>query len=132
MVTDPLADFLTQIRNASTAGIKTVKAKHSKMRGSVLAILKKEGFIEDFELKKDGKHTDFHISMKTGNARNGKAITCIRRLSKPGLRRYVGAQEIPKYLGGLGVSILSTPRGVISGEDAKKQNVGGELLLVVW
>ena len=132
MVTDPLADFITQIRNASVAGLKSVKAKHSRMRGNVLAILKKEGFIEDFELKKEGKHSDFHISMKVASTRNGKAITCIRRLSKPGLRRYVGVREIPKYLGGLGVSILSTPLGVLSGEDAKKQNVGGELLLVVW
>ena len=132
MVTDPLADFITQIRNASVAGLKNVKAKHSRMRGNVLAILKKEGFIEDFELKKEGKHSDFHISMKVASTRNGKAITGIRRLSKPGLRRYVGVREIPKYLGGLGVSILSTPLGVLSGEDAKKQNVGGELLLVVW
>ncbi|NBS14099.1 MAG: 30S ribosomal protein S8 [Verrucomicrobia bacterium] len=132
MVTDPLADFLTELRNASTAGLKKIKTKHSRMRGDVLAILKKEGFIEDFELKKDGKHTDFHISLKAGNHRNGKAITCIRRLSKPGLRRYVGVREIPRYLGGLGVPILSTPRGVMSGEEAKKQNVGGELLLVVW
>ncbi|NDC80687.1 MAG: 30S ribosomal protein S8 [Verrucomicrobia bacterium] len=132
MVTDPLADFLTELRNASTAGLKKIKTKHSRMRGDVLAILKKEGFIEDFELKKEGKHTDFHISLKAGSSRNGKAITCIRRLSKPGLRRYVGVREIPRYLGGLGVPILSTPRGVMSGEEAKKQNVGGELLLVVW
>ena len=132
MVTDPLADFLTELRNASTAGLKKIKTKHSRMRGDVLAILKKEGFMEDFELKKEGKHNDFHISLKAGSARNGKAITCIRRLSKPGLRRYVGVREIPRYLGGLGVPILSTPRGVMSGEEAKKQNVGGELLLVVW
>jgi len=132
MVTDPLADFLTELRNASTAGLKKIKTKHSRMRGDVLAILKKEGFIEDFELKKEGKHNGFHNSLKVGSVRNGKAITCIRRLSKPGLRRYVGVREIPRYLGGLGVPILSTPRGVMSGEEAKKQNVGGELLLVVW
>ncbi len=132
MVTDPLADFLTILRNGSVAGLRTVKARHSRMRGDILGILKKEGFIEDFELKKDGGHSDFHISLKASRNRNGRAITCIKRLSKPGLRRYVGSREIPKYLGGLGVPILSTPRGVVTGEDAKKQNVGGELLLVVW
>lgn len=132
MSTDPLADFITQLRNASVAGLMKVRARHSRMRGNVLAVLKKEGFIEDFELKKDGNHTDFHISMKGGRGRNGRAITCIRRLSKPGLRRYVGVHEIPKFLGGLGVPILSTPRGVLSAEDARKHNVGGELLLVVW
>ncbi|NDA09761.1 MAG: 30S ribosomal protein S8 [Verrucomicrobia bacterium] len=108
MVTDPLADFLTILRNGAVAGLKSVKAPHSRMRGDILAILKKEGFIEDFELKKDGAHSDFHISLKGNRGRNGRAITCIKRLSKPGLRRYVGWEE------------------------AKKQNVGGELLLVVW
>ena len=132
MVTDPLADFLTILRNGAVAGLKTVKARHSRVRGDILAILKREGFIEDFELKKDGSHADFHIAMKNHRGRNGRAITCIKRLSKPGLRPYVGSREIPKYLGGLGIPILSTPRGVLTGEDAKKQNVGGELLLVVW
>ena len=132
MVTDPLADFLTILRNGSVAGLKRVKAPHSRMRGDILSILKKEGFIEDFELKKDSGHSDFHITLKASRNHNGRAITCIKRLSKPGLRRYVGSREIPKYLGGLGVPILSTPRGVLSGEEAKKQNVGGELLLVVW
>ena len=132
MVTDPLADFLTILRNGAVAGLKTVPARHSRVRGDILAILKKEGFIEDFELKKDGSHSDFHIAMKHARGRNGRAITCIKRLSKPGLRRYVGSREIPRYLGGLGIPILSTPRGVLTGDDAKKQNVGGELLLVIW
>ncbi|NJK90446.1 MAG: 30S ribosomal protein S8 [Blastochloris sp.] len=130
MQTDPLADFLTIIRNANKVSKAEIIAPYSRLKGDVADVLKKEGFIEDFELTKEGKLPKLKVTLKSNQRQ--KAIRGIRRVSKPGIRIYVGAREIPKVLGGLGVSILSTPKGVMSGREAKKQNVGGEVLLYIW
>ncbi|MDD5262108.1 MAG: 30S ribosomal protein S8 [Methylacidiphilales bacterium] len=130
MQTDPLADFLTHIRNANQASKPELIAPYSRLKSDVANILVKEGFIGGCELAKvDGKQK-LKLTLKAGIPR--KSIRGIKRVSKPGLRRYVGATEIPRVLGGLGVVILSTSKGVMSGHEAKKQNVGGELLLYIW
>jgi small subunit ribosomal protein S8 len=128
--TDPVGDFLTQIRNAVSAGKDSTLARYSKLKGNIAQVLKAEGYIEDFKLETvEGKP---QLSLKLRRTGKQNAITGIRRISKPGLRRYVGSQDIPRVLGGLGVSILSTPKGVMSGHEAKKNNVGGELIAYIW
>jgi len=102
---------------------------HSRLKADIVAILKKEGYITDFEVKAEGKP---HLRIVTKFADKTPAITGLKRVSRPGLRRYVGAADIPRVLGGMGISIISTPRGVLSGRDARRQNVGGELLAFVW
>ena len=130
MQTDPLGDFLTHIRNANKTSKTELVAPYSRLRSDVANILVKEGFLEGCELSKvDGKQK-LKLTLKSGGPR--KSIRGIKRVSKPGLRQYVGATEIPRVLGGLGVAILSTSKGVMSGHEAKKQNVGGELLLYIW
>jgi small subunit ribosomal protein S8 len=131
MQTDPLADFLTQIRNATAASKQECVTSYSRLKSDVAHVLKQEGYIQDFELTKDGARQSLKVILK-GRINGLKPIRGIRRVSKPGLRRYVGVSEIPKVLGGLGCAVLSTPKGVLSGQEAKKQNVGGELLLVIW
>ncbi len=101
-----------------------------KMKNEIVRILKDEGYITDFSLDTEGAHPRIKITNKISNRTS--AITGLKRVSRPGLRRYVGAQEIPRVLGGMGIAILSTPRGVLSSREAKKQNVGGELLAYVW
>ena len=130
MQTDPLGDFLTHIRNANITSKTELIAPYSRLRSDVANILVKEGFLEGCELSKvDGKQK-LKLTLKSGGQR--KSIRGIKRVSKPGLRQYVGSTEIPRVLGGLGVAILSTSKGVMSGHEAKKQNVGGELLLYIW
>lgn len=131
MQTDPLADFLTLIRNANASTKTECVTAYSRLKSDVANVLKKEGYIQDFELIKNGARQSLKVTLR-GRTNGVKAIRGIRRVSKPGLRRYVGASEIPKVLGGLGCAVLSTPKGVLSGHEAKKQNVGGELLLVIW
>lgn len=130
MVTDPVADLLTRIRNANMAGLETVEAPVSRIKANIAKVLKQEGFIKNFRLvRADNKHfLRIYLKSEVGQ----KAITGIRRESKPGLRRYVGVGEIPRVLNGAGVVILSTPMGVMTGRDAKKNRVGGELLCSVW
>src|SRR4051812_21374312 len=123
-VTDPIADLLSRVRNASAAQKPELFVPYSKIKSDVARILKEEGYITDFALDTEGKHPRIKITNKLAN--RSSAITGLKRVSRPGLRRYVGAQEIPRVLGGMGVAILSTPRGVLSGREAKKQNVGGE------
>lgn len=130
MQTDPLGDFLTQIRNANTAALPEVVAPYSKLKSEVSQVLKREGFIADCELTKHKDKPALKLTLKTSG--QAKAIRGLRRVSRPGLRRYVGAADIPRVLGGLGVAVLSTSRGILTGHEAKKQNVGGELLLYVW
>jgi small subunit ribosomal protein S8 len=103
---------------------------YSKIKSEIIRILKDEGYITDFELDNTAAHPRIKITNKIAN--RSSAITGLKRVSRPGLRRYVGAQEIPRVLGGMGIAILSTPRGVLSGREAKKQNVGGELLAYIW
>ena len=129
-LTDPIADFLTRLRNASRSGKAEILAPYSKIKADIARILKQEGYISEFEVESTGKHPQLKVITKFVN--RTPAITGLKRVSKPGLRKYVGAQEVPRVLGGLGISILSTPKGVLSGREAKKENVGGELLAYVW
>jgi small subunit ribosomal protein S8 len=127
-LSDPIADFLTRLRNGATKA--EVLAPYSKIKAEIARILKQEGYIANYEVDTTGKFPQIRVTTKVVNRTS--AITGIKRISKPGLRRYVGAGEIPRVLGGMGISILSTPRGIITGREAKKQNVGGELLASVW
>jgi small subunit ribosomal protein S8 len=127
---DPIADMLTRIRNANQALLPDVAMAHSNMRESIAKILKKEGYIA--EVAVEGKPGAKTIKLKLKYQGRKGVIEGLKRVSSPGLRRYVGATEIPRVLGGMGISILSTPVGVLSGTDARKQNVGGELLCFIW
>ncbi|HYE31676.1 MAG TPA: 30S ribosomal protein S8 [Methylomirabilota bacterium] len=129
MITDPLADMLTRVRNASNAQIPEISMSHSKLKESVARILKKEGYISEFSVEGDAvKKLKLRLKYQ---GRKG-VIAGLKRVSKPGLRRYVAVGEIPRVLGGMGVAIVSTPRGVMTGIEARKNNVGGELLAFVW
>ena len=127
---DPIADLLTRLRNATGARKSEFSMPYSKLTREVAKILKKEGYITDCELVTAAKHPELKIRTKFVNKTS--AITGLKRVSRPGLRRYVGAGEIPRVLGGMGIAVLSTPRGVLSGHEARKQNVGGELLAFIW
>jgi len=129
-LSDPIADFLTRLRNATAARQQEVTAPYSKVKAEIARILKQEGYITNYEVDTTGKFPQIKVTTK--NHHRAPAITGLKRISKPGLRKYVGVTEIPRVLGGLGISILSTPRGIVSGREAKKQNIGGELLAVVW
>lgn len=129
-LTDPIADFLTRLRNAGTASKAEVVAPYSKIKAEIARILKQEGYISNYEVDTTGKFPQIKVTTKSHNRQS--AITGLKRVSKPGLRKYVGATEIPRVLGGMGISILSTPQGIVSGREAKKQNIGGELLAIVW
>jgi small subunit ribosomal protein S8 len=129
-VTDPIADLLARIRNSAQAQKADMFVPYSRIKAEIIKILKQEGYITDYEVDTTAAHPRIKITNKMVNRTS--AITGLRRISRPGLRRYVGADEIPRVLGGMGVAILSTPRGVLSGRDAKKQKVGGELLAYVW
>ncbi len=131
MMTDPIADLLTRIRNAQAARHDVVTAPASKVKKTVLAILKQEGFIADWRFEADSQQGLLHVALKYD--RDGDAIILgIRRVSRPGRRRYVGKADIPKVLGGLGVAVISTSRGVISDREARKLGVGGEVMAYVW
>ena len=128
-MSDPVADMLTRLRNANQALLTDVEVNHSKLKESIAGILKREGYLADYSV--EGK-TARKLKMKLKfNGRKG-VIAGLKRVSKPGLRRYVGATEIPRVLNGMGISIVSTPRGVMTGTEARKQNVGGELVAFVW
>lgn len=129
-LTDPIADFLTRLRNAATARKAEVVLPYSKIKAEIARILKQEGYISNYEVDTTGKFPQIKVTTKSHNRQS--AITGLKRVSKPGLRKYVGATEIPRVLGGMGISILSTPQGIVSGREAKKQNIGGELLAIVW
>jgi small subunit ribosomal protein S8 len=129
-VTDPIADLLTRVRNAAASQKPELFVPYSKMKAEVVRILKEEGYITDFSLDTEAARPRIKITNKLADRKS--AITGLKRMSTPGLRRYVGSKEIPRVLGGMGIAILSTPRGVLSGREAKKQNVGGELLAFVW
>ena len=129
-LSDPIADFLTRLRNASRAGKSDLKAPYSKIKAELARILKQEGYITDFEVITEGKFPEIKVTTKVVN--RTPAITGLKRISRPGLRKYVGVGEIPRVLGGMGIAILSTPRGLVTGREARKQNVGGELLAMVW
>ena len=130
-MTDPIADMLTRIRNANTVGHETVEIPASKMKKSIVEILKAEGFITDYEVIDDGKQGLIKVTMKYG-ANKEKVITGIKKISKPGMKVYAKANEVPKVLGGLGLAILSTSKGIISDKEARKFGVGGEVICYVW
>ena len=128
---DPIADFLTRIRNAGRAQQQSITAPYSKIKAEIARVLKKEGYISDFAVKDlEGSKKSLVLTPKYVNGTF--AIAGLKRLSRPGLRKYVGSKEIPRVLGGAGISILSTPRGILSGREARRQNLGGEILALVF
>jgi len=129
-VTDPIADFLTRIRNGTLAQKPEVLVPYSKVKAEIARVLKDEGYITDYSIDTSAAHPRIKITNKLLD--RSSAIAGLRRVSRPGLRRYVGTDEIPRVLGGMGVVILSTSRGVLSGREARKHKVGGELLAYVW
>ena len=132
VMTDPIADMLTRIRNANTAKHDTVDVPSSKMKLAIAKILLDEGYIKSYELVENGKFNDIRITLKYGASKNEKIISGLQRISKPGLRVYANKEELPKVLGGLGVAIISTNQGVITDKEARKLGVGGEVLCFVW
>lgn len=130
VVTDPIADFLSRIRNGVMAGKEETTSPYSKMRGEIARILKREGYIRDYNVDTEGARPRLRVVNRYVDG--APAIRGLRRVSRPGLRRYVGVEEIPRVLGGLGICILSTPSGVMSGREAQRAKVGGELLALVW
>ena len=129
-VTDPIADFLTRVRNGARAQKLEVLIPYSKIKAEIARIFKEEGYISDYSVDTSAAHPRIKVINKLVD--RSSAIAGLRRVSRPGLRRYVGADEIPRVLGGMGVAILSTSRGILSGREARKQKVGGELLAYVW
>ena len=129
---DPIADMLTRIRNANSAKHDTVDVPVSKMKIAIANILVDEGYIEKYELTGEGVQQMIHITLKYGKDKNEKIISGIKRISKPGLRVYAGSDDMPKVLGGLGIAIVSTNQGVITDKEARKLQVGGEVLAYVW
>ena len=131
-MTDPIADMLTRIRNANTAKHDTVDVPASKMKEAIANILLEEGYIKAVDIVEEGKFKTIHITLKYGKDKNEKIISGIKRISKPGLRVYAGKDELPKVLGGLGIAIISTNKGVLTDKQAREAQVGGEVLACVW
>lgn len=131
VVTDPIADMLTRIRNANSAKHDTVDIPASNMKKAIAQILVDEGYIKGFKVEDDGKQGMIEIALKYGQNKTA-AITGLRRVSKPGLRIYSGCEDMPKVMKGLGIAIVSTSKGVMTDKDARKANVGGEVLAFVW
>ena len=131
-MSDPIADMLTRIRNANTAKHDTVDVPASKMKIAIADILVREGFITKYDIVEDGAFKTIRVTLKYGADKNEKVITGIKRISKPGLRVYAGKDELPVVLGGLGIAILSTNQGIITDKEARKLQVGGEVLAFVW
>ena len=132
MMSDPIADMLTRIRNGNVAKHDTVDVPVSKMKQAIADILVKEGYIKKYEIITDGNIRTIRITMKYGKDKNEKVITGIKRISKPGLRVYAGKDNMPRVLNGLGTAIISTNKGIITDKEARKLNVGGEVLAFIW
>ncbi|MEN6351118.1 MAG: 30S ribosomal protein S8 [Syntrophomonas sp.] len=131
VMTDPVADFLTRIRNGNMVMHETVEVPGSKIKRSIAEIMREEGYIKDFEYIEDGKQGIIRIYLKYGPDKK-KVITGIKRISKPGLRVYVKKDEIPRVLGGLGTAVISTPKGLMTDKNARKQGLGGEVICYIW
>ncbi|MCM1047332.1 MAG: 30S ribosomal protein S8 [Clostridiales bacterium] len=131
-MSDPIADMLTRIRNAITAKHDTVDVPSSKMKLAIAQILLDEGYIKKFDIIEDGSFKTIHITLKYGEDKNDRIISGLKRISKPGLRLYVGKEDLPKVLGGLGIAIISTNKGVMTDKKARELQVGGEVLAFVW
>ena len=132
MNTDPIADFLTRIRNASSAGLKIVEIPGSNVKRAMTTILFDQGYIANYKFEDDGKQGVIKIALKYNQSTKTPAITKLVRASRPGLRKYSGATEMPRVLNGLGVAIVSTSKGVVTDKEARKSNVGGEVLCYVY
>lgn len=130
-LTDPVADLLTRIRNAINARQQKLDVPTSKLKMEIARILKEEGYISNFKATEEGGHKVLRLYLKY-SSNNDAAITNLSRVSRPGCRVYVGHTEIPRVLGGLGINILTTPRGVMTGRQARKTGIGGEILCEVW
>ncbi len=131
-MSDPIADMLTRIRNANTAKHDTVDIPSSKMKLAIADILVDEGYIAKYDIVEDGNFKTIRVTLKYSADKSQKVITGIKRISKPGLRIYAGKDEIPTVLGGLGIAILSTNKGIVTDKEARKLAVGGEVLAFVW
>jgi small subunit ribosomal protein S8 len=130
-MSDPIADMLTRIRNANIVRHETVEIPASKMKKEIAEILKKEGFIRDAEYVEDSKQGIIRLFLKYGS-NNERVISGLKRISKPGLRVYTKSQEVPRVLGGLGIAIISTSKGVMTDKDARQSKAGGEVICYVW
>ncbi len=130
-VTDAIADMLTRIRNANSAKHDSVKIPASNMKKAIAQILVDEGYIKSFSVEEDGKQGIIDVQLKYGPNKS-QVITGLRRVSKPGLRIYTNVEDMPKVMKGLGIAILSTPKGIMTDKDARKANVGGEVLAFIW
>jgi small subunit ribosomal protein S8 len=130
-MTDPIADMLTRLRNAARAHKPEFVVPYSRLKSEIARILEKEGYIAGFELETPPKGRP-NLKIRNKFVNKASAIAGLKRVSKPGLRRYVKADEVPRVLGGMGVAVLSTSRGVLTGHEARRQNVGGELLAYIW
>ncbi|MFA5479403.1 MAG: 30S ribosomal protein S8 [Candidatus Muiribacteriota bacterium] len=131
VMTDPIADMLTRVRNANKNMSQEVEIPHSKIKLEIAKILKDHGFINDFKEYKVSNKNFLKIEMKYGKDKN-RVINGLKRISKPGLRIYVGKNDIPRVLGGLGLAIMSTPKGIISDKESRKLGLGGEVICYVW
>ncbi|MBE5946359.1 30S ribosomal protein S8 [Eubacterium sp. MSJ-21] len=131
-MSDPIADMLTRIRNANTAKHDTVDIPASKMKLAIADILLKEGYVKAVDVVEEGNFKTIKITLKYGANKNEKILTGLKRISKPGLRVYASKDELPKVLGGLGTAIISTNKGVLTDKEARKENVGGEVLAFIW
>ena len=130
-ITDPIADMLTRIRNANTAKHETVDIPASNMKKAIAEILNDEGYIKGYQIIEDGKQGIIRVTLKYG-ANKEKVISGIKRISKPGLRMYAPADELPRVLKGLGIAIISTSKGIMTDKEARKLHIGGEVLAFVW
>ena len=131
MVTDPIADMLTRIRNANVMRYKEVEVPASKIKNEIARILKEEGFIKDYKITGETAQKNIELTLKYGNKKE-KVITGLKRISKPGLRVYVKNDEVPRVFNGLGIAIISTSKGIMTDKEARKLNIGGEVLAYVW
>ncbi|SHK47654.1 small subunit ribosomal protein S8 [Hathewaya proteolytica DSM 3090] len=130
-MTDPIADLLTRIRNANTVGHEVVEVPSSKIKKAVVDIMLNEGYLKNIEEYNDGSVPMLRLTMKYGNSKQ-KVITGLKRISKPGLRVYTSKEEIPQVLSGLGIAIISTSKGIMTDREARKANVGGEVICYIW
>ncbi|HLQ95756.1 MAG TPA: 30S ribosomal protein S8 [Pseudogracilibacillus sp.] len=131
VMTDPVADMLTRVRNANVARHEKLELPASKLKAEIADILKREGYVRDYEVKEDSKQGVIRIYMKYG-AKEERVITGLKRISKPGKRVYAKADEVPRVLNGLGIAVVSTSNGVLSDKEARTQAVGGEVLAYIW
>ena len=132
MVTDPIADYLTRIRNAIGANHRIVEIPSSNMKKDITKLLHDQGYIANFKFEEAGPQSTIKIALKYNPSTKRSAITSLERVSKPGLRKYKGAEDLPRVLNGLGIAIISTSRGVITDKEARKENIGGEILCYVY